>query len=320
MPTYECQLCAFSSQILSHYKRHCNTAKHIKNLTIYGINDDECMFCSKNEPKMSQNKKKMSQNEPKMSQNEPKCHGLVIKVKNTIQLDDNRCKYCNKSYSSKATKRRHEMHRCKFRNEMQLAVLEEENDHKDLIIMKQKEKINELIQLSGVGGEKKFVNMNSSTMSNSMNTTNNIIINNYGSEDLSHLTSPQMVQLLKAPHSMVGNLFKKIYFNNEKPENRTIKMTNKKEALVQIRQNNAWQLEQFGEIVPDLCTNLYQMLVDFFFDNGSEALSDRQRGLLEKYVTLYEDHDDEVMKPIMKTFKMIMLNYNMREKQRKKSE
>lgn len=315
MPTYDCQLCKFSSQILSHYKRHCNTIKHINNLTVYGINEEECPSYEKNEPQMSHNEEKMSQNEPQMSQNEPIQNQLI----NTFKLDDIKCKYCDILFTTIAIKRRHELHRCKFRNEMTLAVLEEEKDLKDLIIMKQEEKIKELIQMKEGGGENKLVSMNSSTMSNSMNTTNNIIINNYGKEDLSHLTSQQMLKLLKAPHSMVGNLFKKIYFNNEKPENRTIKMTNKKEPLVQIRQNDAWQLEQFGEIVPDLCTNLYQMLIDFFFDNGSEALSNRQRTLLEKYVNLYEDHDDEVMKPIMKTFKMIMINNNMRDKQRKKS-
>ncbi len=328
MTVYECQLCMFSSQILSHYKRHCNTIKHIKNLTINGINDTECTQTSENDKKMGKKEPKKSQWEPKKSQKEPKKSqnqkNKEVSKKNTnlIISHEHQCKYCNKEFSSFPNKRRHELHRCKFRNDMQIAVLEEENEGKNLIIKKQEEKIKELTKLAEVvGGEKKLVNMNSSTMSNSMNTTNNITIkiNNYGSEDLSHLTKSHMLKLLKTPHSMVGNLFKTIYFNNDKPENRTIKMTNKKESLVQIRQNDAWQMEQFGEIVPDLCTSLYQMLVDFFFEDGSEGLTVRQRNILEKYVELYEDHDDDAMKSIMKTFKMIMLNDNMREKQRKKS-
>ena len=285
MVLYNCDLCNFSSQILTHFKRHCNTLKHVNNLMKNGKKNDKIDNKIKNDQKMTKKRPKMTKNDHK---------------KVYFCADDITCEYCNRTYTSKPHKRRHEMYFCKKRKKM---------EEKDEMIMEQQKKINMLL-------EEKVKNMTIINNNNSGNTiNNNIIINNYGNEDLSHLTNNELMKMLKAPYSMIENLFKQIYFNNHKPENKTIKMTNKKEELVHIRQNNAWQLENFGEVVPALLEKLYQMMVDFFYESGSDGLSERQKKLLEKYIDLYEDHDDNVMKSLMKTFKMIMINENMREKQ-----
>ena len=34
MPTYNCEICNFSTKIKTHYNRHLNTPKHIRNISV----------------------------------------------------------------------------------------------------------------------------------------------------------------------------------------------------------------------------------------------------------------------------------------------
>ena len=97
MPLYSCKYCNFSTTLKSNYTRHLKTKKHILRINIYkehGVINDE----TRNEYLMTQNDPKKTQNDPKMTQNDPK---------------NFECKYCFRKFSTKAHKRRHELHRCK---------------------------------------------------------------------------------------------------------------------------------------------------------------------------------------------------------------
>ena len=48
---------------------------------------------------------------------------------------------------------------------------------------------------------------------NTINQT--IVLNNYGNEDLSHITNSMLDKLIKAPCEMINNLTKLIHFNGQ---------------------------------------------------------------------------------------------------------
>ena len=63
---------------------------------------------------------------------------------------------------------------------------------------------------------------------NTTNIQNNIILNNYGNEDLSHITDKLKTELLKIPFCAIPKMIEAIHFNDEKPENKNIVIPIKK--------------------------------------------------------------------------------------------
>ena len=110
MRSYICELCDFNSNIKTHFRRHLQTNKHIKNKGNY---DKDIL----NEHKMSTNEHKMSTNEHKMSTNEFKY----------------RCDFCHLTFKTKPNKRRHELHYCKENNTIMTSKIKQlEKEKKNL--------------------------------------------------------------------------------------------------------------------------------------------------------------------------------------------
>ena len=104
MPLYSCTLCDFHTFKKYDFSRHLKTKKHLKRIEndktegAGGLKKTKSSPKEKKRPKMTQNDPKMTQNDPKKTQNDPKKF---------------ECKYCFRKFSTKAHKRRHELHRCK---------------------------------------------------------------------------------------------------------------------------------------------------------------------------------------------------------------
>ena len=95
MVLYKCECCIFVTNLKSNYSRHLKTKKHLINIE----NSLSAMVMTTNDHKMTTNDHKMTTNDHKMT------------TKN-IQLF--KCEYCSYSFSTRAHKRRHEMHFCKI--------------------------------------------------------------------------------------------------------------------------------------------------------------------------------------------------------------
>ena len=128
-----------------------------------------------------------------------------------------KCDYCLKEFTLFTNKRRHELHRCKENviiwKDKKIKRLEMEiNDWKKEKV-RLYSKIDELIGKVGVTN----------------NIQNNIIIKNYGEEDMSHITSKIMNELVKIPYGAIPKLIESVHFNDLKPENNNIILPNKKD-------------------------------------------------------------------------------------------
>ena len=155
---YSCIHCNFSTKLKGNYTQHKNTKKHRKKMENLKIKPKEEGGNEPNEPKKSQNEPKMSQ----MSQNEPKMSQKIFS-----------CDFCDKLFSTKANKRKHEIHRCKENvttKDIKIRKLEKEKK-------KLEKKIDKLLDKVG------------NVTNNTNNNTNNIIVvNNYGKENTNYLT------------------------------------------------------------------------------------------------------------------------------------
>mgnify|MGYP001401116714 CR=1 FL=1 len=53
---------------------------------------------------------------------------------------------------------------------------------------------------------------------------NQLILNNFGHEDISHISDKFMQKLLSIPYVGVQKLIEKVHFSKKKPENKNIKL------------------------------------------------------------------------------------------------
>ena len=189
MVLYECKSCNYSTELKSNYVRHIKSKKH-------GRNTDPNYDVLKEIALKSQKEPKKSQNEPEKSQNEPEMSQRFF------------CDYCNKEFSTKANKRKHELHRC---TEIP-AKLQHKHDKAEWKKEKKQlyKQIDALIKKAG------------------NTTTNNLNLNSYGKEDLSHITDNFKTGLLKGPYGMIPKMKRRFIFSDDKPKNKNISLTNKK--------------------------------------------------------------------------------------------
>ena len=180
MVLHKCQLCNFSSHLLTNYNRHLKTKKHQKNVEKCGKNVDEnskknteknqksilfstinpqkkCYFCHKIFSRSDSLKRHISV--CKLNTNDKKNPVIPRNSKNVEKKNTGIkfcCFYCHKSYSSQSNVTRHEK-KCyqrdqsilKMKNdyEQKLALSQQELVHKDSII-REKEKTIEIAKNS----------------------------------------------------------------------------------------------------------------------------------------------------------------------------
>jgi hypothetical protein len=138
-------------------------------------------------------------------------------------------------------------------------------------------------------------------------------INNYGHEDLSHITDSFKVELLKGPYVMIQKLIEAIHFNKDKPENNNIIMPNKNENVLKIFLNNIWVYKDKYDTITDLidCKN-------FILDNHfkyicnsnkiNQLLNPRHITSYNRFQCLYDTKDDELHSQLHKECKLLLLN------------
>ena len=274
MPIYECFHCNYHTKYKSDFSKHLKTKKHRDNAELNQENPTELMVMSQKEPKKSQK-------EPKKSQKEP------IKSKKV-----HKCDYCDETFNTIPSKRRHELHRCK------------ENTNTCSLIKKQEKQIKKLerqieLLLTKVG--------NNYTINNNTNT-NNIQLNNYGSEDLSHISDTLKTYLIKHPFGAIQQLIEKIHFNRDKPENTNIMITNKRDNKISVYENGKWVYRNKKKTILKLIDNKYYLLDDHYNETPYESLSEFNHDNYKRFSNQYDNSEKELLEKLYEDAEIIILN------------
>ena len=280
MPQYSCDLCKFFTKQKTDHTRHLKTKKHKRN-------EQQFALMSTNEHKMSTNEHKMSTNEHKMSTDEKK----------------HKCQYCTETFTTIPNKRRHELHYCTKipvdnTNILKQFIKQQKTHEKEKAEMKKQ--IEMLITKVGSTTIKN---------NNSNNINNTIVLNNYGQEDLSHITDVIKTQFLKIPYGMIPKMIEEVHFNKDKPENKNIKITNSRDNKLKIYKNNKWVYKDKSETLNDLVDSKYFML-DTHYSSGADIskLNEFQQSNYKKFRELIDDGDKLLIENIKKDCEIILLN------------
>ena len=309
MLMYECDYCNYKTSIKTQYNRHLNTKKHINKLKEIDGKLMKMMELSTNEHKMSTNEHKMSTNEHKMSTNEHKMSTNEHKM-STNELF---CRYCNKLLTTIPIKRRHELYYCKKnleRKEIEnnKVIKEIENKYKEELENKEKElelKYKEEIEKLHQKIEILILQKNTPTI---INIDKQINLNNYGSEDLSHITDNFKNQMLKIPFVAIPKMIEEVHFSEKKPENNNIKLTNKKENYVKVYQGDKWIFKDRKSTIKQLMDNKYTIIDNHYEEYKEVPKPEHVNSQYKKFKDMYNEGDKDLHNELRVDCELLLLN------------
>lgn len=328
MKLYTCKLCNYKTKIKTHYFRHLNTKKHLDNEGKLGYiieNDNKYKifphFSSQSPHFPSQTPHFSSQIPHFSSQNSEKFSVKYVKkvAQKTKEKGNEKmyiCEYCNKIFSREDNLLRHINNYCIKKDEKsksdnekinKLQLINAEACKKIDEYQREKEKLyNQIEQLLDKVGTTNITHNTTNNLDVSQ-TQNNVNINNFGDENLDMLTNKFLNNMIKFPFSAIPKMIKKIHFNDSYPQNKNIRMLNKKDNKVQIRKNNQWEYvnkkNTFKKLIDD---NNYQL--EKYYQDNKDIYPDLYRKRFNIFQDKLTSNDKDLLNEVNDETELIFWN------------
>lgn len=282
MSVYNCEKCNFITENKKDYCRHIETKKHLKNMG--ELDDNEI-------------NQKTTKNNIKTTENNPS---------DTISEDIFECDFCNATFKHIQSKYRHEKDRCKAKKS-QILLIEEIREQMREQEVRHSEEMRELrIELMKITELALLSKPSLGNRNRDCNNTNNtnIIINAYGKEDISFLKDKDFLEMLNSSGTSVQTLVKKIHFNAEHPENKNVKITNKKQPYAKVYNGDKWLLKDKKETISDLVEDKMNIL-DGKFEELQDDMSPFKQG---RHMDFHENTTEETIENLKKDVELCVMN------------
>jgi len=282
MNSYNCECCNYITKRQYNYIKHLKTKKHLNNVKQYEADNE----------KISVNSLKNPLN-PSFS---PQKSSQISDHKNKKLFN---CKYCNKEFTRSDNLNRHIKKSCKEKKEFD--KMENENKELQEIIKSQTKQINKLLETNGK-------QINNTQNNNSNNTINNTIhINNYGEENLEMLTDEFKERCITRPFYAVIDIIKKIHFNDDYPENKNMRLVNKRDNKIQVLTDGKWKYRYKDEAVKYAFDDSNERLEQFYVEK-SHKFRKFIKLCCEDIIKNIHECEPELMKELYKEMDLILLN------------
>ena len=219
------------------------------------------------------------------------------------------CSKCFKSFTYRQSKYRHEKNYCKkilLCNQEKLlqeleAVKNEKKEQLKLITQMKETHMKEIDNLLDKVGD---------TINNTNNTyikEQNIIINNYGQEDIEYLTEAYLKKLSNIHPSVAINLLiKNIHCHPKHPENHNIKITNKKLPYASIYKDGDWIVEDKKKVIKDIVNTSFNIIDEKY--SSTIDITNRKKETFKQFQKQYENDDKHLHKDLQKTAEILIMN------------
>ena len=218
-------------------------------------------------------------------------------INNELLSDELKCKYCGKIMKFKNNLYRHMKDNCKIKkdkdNEKETILQEILQELKEL---KEKNKsLEDTISKMKLSNKTIINNSKNSHNTNNIETQNNFIsINAYGKEDISHISEKTWQSIMNKCFDSVPQLVGYIHYDDDKPENHNVYISNIKSNYVITYNGNNWILQEKDKILDDIYTTKIELLEDKLIELDNK-LDDSAKRSLKKFLDKQEDNDIENM-------------------------
>ncbi len=160
-------------------------------------------------------------------------------------------------------------------------------------------------------------NINNNSHNNSHNTnsnnTNMIVINSFGSEDLSYITPALLDKCFNQMAQGIFQLTKAIHCNKDHPENQNIKATNIRAPYMQVFKDGEWMYEDKEKILNKVLTNKNNIIREYYEENEDAIREKRTDKKVNQVIEFLDNIDTEENKEALEVMKkeifMIFKNY-----------
>jgi len=220
-----------------------------------------------------------------------------------------RCKYCNKIFSTSSNKSRHHKTCIGRKTNGQNSLIKYFSNKFDEIEGKQK-KEKEKHEKEKSELRSQIEKLLEKVGNNNNNTTNKIetqiVLNNFGKENIEYINSNYINKLIQQGiYAAIPKIIKYLHFNPEHPENRNVKITNKKEAWAQIWNNDKWELKNKKLVINNIVNKGYNILDD---KKKPDELSNKKKSKLCDFQDNYSNDDKYTHKYLNKEVETLILN------------
>ena len=201
------------------------------------------------------------------------------------------CQYCNKSFSRKFNLKRHLAHSCQAKHEL------DKNERKKLSDEIEKLKSSNMLKRKPI-----TINNNINTFntinSNNNNHTINIQLVAFGKEDRAKLTNKEILKILNKGYYSIPELLKVIHFDENKPENHNIYISNDRSSVVHIFDGEQWNAVDRNETIRNLFDDGRNFLLTKVeeFNEREKPLTDRAKKMVLKFERFDNDIDEYPIK------------------------
>ena len=318
MPLYRCQHCNYTTSRKSNHIRHLKTHKQEFEQHTNRSEKNKIPKNVKISPiftrKSAKNELFLDSEPCKITQNYPKLPEITRFLNSENFGNTDYCIFCQKEFSSIYHAKRHMLNSCKVRKYYQQEEIKkkEEEARKEEKAKLEKLELEEIHQkhisllLEKVGNT--VINNNCQTTNTTHHTQNNTLqLNNFGNEDLTMLTEKYMRNMVIYPYTAIPKMIKKIHFNDKYPANKNIRMLNKKDNKIQIRNNNKWEFVDKKETLEQLINEKNYQL-DIYFEKNKETFDGKHQDRFDSFQDKINDGDRDVMKSMNTGSELIFWN------------
>ena len=293
--SFSCELCSFSTPLKANYRRHLSTKKHLKNVE---VNNNKHLHEKKEyyDPPNHSNIPPIHSNIPPNHSNIPPIHSNIppnysedfeSKSLSFDKIKKFTCEYCDSTFTRKDNLNKHLKSRCHKKTNLEKKLEDMKNEYEEKIEKYERDQkllynhIDKLLEKVG-----------------DTNITQNIVLNCYGKEDLSHIPTSKWSSLLKLPYVMIPKMIQEVHFNKNCPQNNNICIPNKKEPYVKIFTDNKWHLADKKSTINDLIAKNFNRIDEYYNLNGNTILDDSQKKRYEEYLDSKDKDNDQEIKNV----------------------
>ena len=126
-------------------------------------------------------------------------------------------------------------------------------------------------------------------------------------EDMTHISDNMKTQLLASPYKMIPKMIEFVHFNDSKPENKNIILSNMRDNKVKIFSAGKWVYKDKEETLTDLIDGKY-FILDNHYNMVSQKIPDYAKESYEKFRDYFDANEKALLSSIKKDCEMTLIN------------
>ena len=234
----------------------------------------------------------------------PQIAGHTKTTTKVIEIVKNQCYHCKKIFSTNSNYHRHIRDYCKIKRKQEN---EKEQIFKELLFeVKALKKSNEELQ-NEIRNNKSNQTINNNTNNINNGTINQFNILAFGKEDTSHITNKEWNRIINRQYKSIEELVVKTHFDNNKPENHNIYISNIKSKYIMVYDGKTWCIKDKKDTIDELYDEKAYIILNKV--DELKGLSKLPFKIVDKYNEIKTGYDEEEIRAaLIKDLELVLYN------------